>query len=227
MSAYKYLLNMENHGPINRIVKELTEKILQNETIIASISRSLDTKLTLPFELKQEDAVPLENDPLRALIDKKYLPQVQLETFSEVENPRLRQLLIDNKALADLQKIKIEQNKQLYKVYTDYERLIHIVVLPQLTKMICEYNIEKITDLRENRLEEKLALDSEVWKLYGQYVENLEKIYGIVQAMVQALEEVVDRKEVQRLEQQLMIVEKLATVARRRQLRRPVDGVVL
>lgn len=224
MSAYKSLLNMENHDPINRLVRELTDKILQNEAIIANISRSMDTKLTLPFEQAPTNDNPIENDHLRVLLDKKYLPQIELELFSEVKNPRLRQLLVDNKALSELHKAKIQQNKSLYQVYSDYEQLIHVVVLPQLTKVVCEYNLEKIADLRDNKLEEKLAADSAVWKLYSEYVANLDKIYGVVSAMLEALEQVVDRKEVERLEQQLMIVERLANVARKRQLTRPVKG---
>ncbi|KAF3988705.1 hypothetical protein FT663_03230 [Candidozyma haemuli var. vulneris] len=231
MATYKYLLNMENHGPINRLVKELSTKIQENEAILANISRSIDTKITLPQlpgennkEKHQEQADSNKSDSLRALIDEKYLSKMDhVEQFEEVQNTRLRQLLIDNKALAELHKARCEQNKQFYRSYQGYEKLIQIVILPQLTKLVCDYNIEKITDLRQKRLQEKLALDEALWEKYVQYVANLDKIYHIVSETVEALQSVLDEPQVQRLEQQLLIVERLALVAKNghTQLKRP------
>lgn len=227
---YKHLLNMENLEPVKRLVQELTENIEKNDEVLASIARSIDSKLCLPsvpnVEEPQSEESPVP-DPLKALIESKYLPEKKEENdkFASVLNPRLRQLLIDNEALLKLHKAKVEQNKQLFQIYQEYEELIKSIVLPQLAKVVYEYNIEKVAYMREKTLEDKLELDGKVWEKYIEYVENLDKIYGVVLVLVEALQGM-DGKDLQRLEQQLLIVGRLAEVAkqRTREFKRPMLG---
>ncbi|QRG37416.1 hypothetical protein FDK38_001790 [Candidozyma auris] len=220
-TPYKYLLNTENYGPICDLVKQISAKIEENETILSKVTRSLDSQLELPLLPGEEPQSPQDSqqhsDSLRTLIDTKYKAENDSAAkFDDVQDPRLRQLLVDTESLAQLHRAKVERNRQLFKIHQDYDDLIRLVVLPELTRRVCEYNMKTLGDMKENKLHEKLALDGQVWDKYQQYVANLDRIYAIVEAMTRVLQTVVEGKENERLEQQLLIVERLTVAARQR-----------
>lgn len=220
-NPYKALLNTESYEPVHELVKHLTAKVAENSRLISEMATVLDSKLEIPEEGEEEEEESnLGNndggDPLRGILDEKYrlddLENGEAE-FAKVENPRLRQLLIDNYKLGMLIKAKQEQNQQLFGVYQRYEEVIMQVIIPSVTAQTSKYNVEKLQQMKELYVEEKLPMDGKVWGKYLEYMDNLAEMRKVVHLLMRIMENCVDSKHMTRVREQLMVLESLSTMA--------------
>lgn len=221
-NSHNFLLNTENHEPLHELVEGLIGKIKENEEIIGRLNSVVDTKFRFPevpeqqqttdiIQEEQELEVQPEGDYLRHYLDLKFgLNEIRNEDkFEEAEDPKLKQLLIDNDKLMSIRRAQEEKNRQLLAIQQKYEMLLAQVILPTLSNDISKYNIGCIEKMRESDVDLKMECDAKVWDRYGQYMDRLQKTYRLSSMLKKLLANHIDNDQLQKLNLQLMIVEEL------------------
>lgn len=218
-----FLLNTENYDPLFEIVKQITSKIKENEKILARLASVVDEKINYPdlphqeeteepnFGSESSNPVTAERDYLRTTLDQKFKASDVEETtqFDDVENPVLRQLLSDNYRLLQVKKAKNEKLQQIVQINHEYERLLEEVIVPAVAQDISKRNVETLQRIREKEVDRKLNAQLELWEEYIKYVSVLDKSSRLVEKLSSLADESLDKREVEKLALQLIILERL------------------
>lgn len=220
-STSNVLLNTENYEPLFEMVTKITEKIRQNERILARIANMVDNKLVYPKEdsdgvrltrEESESSDEQENgDYLRSILDSKFSANNmgEVKQFDDVENPVVRQLLSDNYRLLQMKKAKQAKNSELGRINLQYETLLADQIIPKLTKDVSEQNMKSIVRIRETEVERKLEAQLQLWHQYSRYIDFLDRAGQLVQKLVEALDGTLDSGAMDRLVVQLEILDRL------------------
>lgn len=224
--AANFLLNTENYEPLFNIVKQITSGIRENEKILARITNVVDGKVKYPVlasleNFKDSDAKESNGldegseeqrgDPLRSILNLKFSAEgiAEVSQFNDVENPELRQLLCDNYKLLQIKKSKAEMTRQLVEIIHEYESLLLEKIIPALARDSSVWNLENLSKIQKDEVDQKIMAQKDLWKAYGKYVSSVDKSVHLVEELMQVLDCNVDCKDTERLAMQLKILENL------------------
>lgn len=237
--SFNFLINTENYDTLSGLVKQLQQQIKKNETVFARIANIADEHLqyprVTPEERNQEENGPNvanntndeyssdEGDELRHYLDSKYklnLMEEEDQQFSDVENPRLRQLLGDNAKLQKILEAKKQVNGQLLQIYQKYHQLLQEVILPRLAEDISQENTAQLRSIKQHDVEQKFAAEKRLWDKYHEYMSVLETVKSVNRGLVHILQGHLNREDIKRLEAQFYILDELVEHLRNGNLER-------
>lgn len=212
-SPYNFFLKTENYQPLINLVNRFSNKIEENQAIIANLTNIIDNKFKLPDQLNESitPSIPTNQElPLSDFLSKKYhLDQIKIEDdFLEEPNPK-RQLMIEIEKLKKIKKINDYKNKELFKIYKDYELLIITKILPSLRKDILVYNQNYLKSLKQDKLPLKFDRKTKLWSNYVEYVNSLRKLVSVSQLIIKFFENELSNKDLNHFHSMILTIETL------------------
>lgn len=214
-NSFSFLLNTENIEPLLESVNKLSKIVEENAEILNRLTYTIDNDFQfpeLPIDTEDDSVTENKTDPLRQLLNQKYkLDEISIESelIDKVENPQIKELLLDNEKLKRLQVSKKKTNTELYGIVQDYELFILNTMLPSLRKDIEIYRQEITRDVKANQIPLKFAASEKLWSRYVTYIGYLEKLSKLCERLMHMLDETQSNKEVLIIEQKLISINEL------------------
>lgn len=153
-------------------------------------------------------------DYLRDYLDNvlcRGTPPPDVTLFGHIQNPRLRQLLVDNYRLDRLKRVKLHKNWALLRVLQGCESLLAQVVMPRLSSEVKALNLRSIKEIQNVVFPRRFSHESTVYAKYLRYIECLDAVRRVIQSLEAVSAELVDLPTLDRLGAELAILDGLLT----------------
>lgn len=161
------------------------------------------------------------NDYLRYFLDTQLKcgdVAIDESRFEAVENPQVKQLLIDNYRLLKLRRLRRQANATLWSTVQTYQKLLDTIIIPTLMRDVGNQSIDQITLLKTQLTTQSVPEVSQMWDVYQLYIKELEEVKLFASQMTQLIDHLQSGK-LDRMAMELDIVQKLLTASEEPALR--------
>lgn len=225
------LVESEGTGVLVELLDRLTLKIEKNQEIINRIVVDVDSDFDLPeipnnklneslvnrsedIAIGEDKRVPefgSESDILKKLLQEKYkLDQINIPDPILEEDPKIRELIINNRRLEIIHQRNIKINKEYFSIIQNCESLTINGILPALRSDTYNYIYNSLfRDFKENVLNEKYETDYKIWDRYINYLNKLQTIIALSTNLISILEKQSKDEEAKLIYLKLVIIEEL------------------